>query len=300
MSCLKTSLHCSHDEQQNPDDRFILFYSIKDNRSQPEPSALLCDALAASGQRTLLGSPRSFSWRTRLAGVRTTPCPDSPNRPGIGGESHTLRDGAHDFDFNIGVWHTHIKRVPIRCPASSDSMELNGTVTVRKVWGGRAQLEEIEANGPNGHWEGLTAFSLQPGISSVEPDLHGQHVGHAERSYHRLIQQTVAASSSLRTHSREVDPGSRSLVGYHARLSSIRRIVFRRWRPELAPGFYRQPDAEKNGLAPSDSGTDPGPDEADTASATPDGQHDFDFDLGTWKTHSTRLLHPLTGSKDLG
>ena len=28
------------------------------------------------------------------------------------------------------------------------------------------------------------------------------------------------------------------------------------------------------------------------------GQHDFDFDLGKWKTHSSRLLHPLTGSKD--
>jgi hypothetical protein len=27
-----------------------------------------------------------------------------------------------------------------------------------------------------------------------------------------------------------------------------------------------------------------------------DGQHDFDFDLGAWRTHSTRLLHPLTGS----
>src|SRR5580692_3250256 len=27
-----------------------------------------------------------------------------------------------------------------------------------------------------------------------------------------------------------------------------------------------------------------------------DGQHDFDFDFGTWKTHSSRLLHPLTGS----
>jgi len=26
------------------------------------------------------------------------------------------------------------------------------------------------------------------------------------------------------------------------------------------------------------------------------GQHDFDFDLGKWKTHSSRLLHPLTGS----
>jgi hypothetical protein len=29
-----------------------------------------------------------------------------------------------------------------------------------------------------------------------------------------------------------------------------------------------------------------------------DGSHDFDFDFGTWKTHSSRLLHPLTGSRD--
>lgn len=28
------------------------------------------------------------------------------------------------------------------------------------------------------------------------------------------------------------------------------------------------------------------------------GQHDFDFDIGTWKTHSSRLLHPLTGSHE--
>ncbi len=27
-----------------------------------------------------------------------------------------------------------------------------------------------------------------------------------------------------------------------------------------------------------------------------DGQHDFDFEIGTWKTHVSRLLHPLTGS----
>jgi hypothetical protein len=26
------------------------------------------------------------------------------------------------------------------------------------------------------------------------------------------------------------------------------------------------------------------------------GQHDFDFEIGNWKTHLTRLLHPLTGS----
>lgn len=27
-----------------------------------------------------------------------------------------------------------------------------------------------------------------------------------------------------------------------------------------------------------------------------DGQHDFDFDFGSWKMHAKRLLHPLTGS----
>ncbi|UWZ84395.1 hypothetical protein [Occallatibacter riparius] len=29
-----------------------------------------------------------------------------------------------------------------------------------------------------------------------------------------------------------------------------------------------------------------------------DGQHDFDFDFGTWKTRSSRVLHPLSGSKE--
>jgi hypothetical protein len=33
---------------------------------------------------------------------------------------------------------------------------------VRKVWGGRAQLQEIEAEGPKGHWEALTLFLYNP------------------------------------------------------------------------------------------------------------------------------------------
>jgi hypothetical protein len=72
------------------------------------------------------------------------------------------RDGQHDFDFDIGVWHTHIKRVLDPLSGSADSVELSGTVTVRKVWDGRAQLEEIEADGPNGHWEGLSLFLYNP------------------------------------------------------------------------------------------------------------------------------------------
>ena len=72
------------------------------------------------------------------------------------------RDGSHDFDFNIGTWHTHITLSTDPFTSGSPSMELDGTVTVRKVWGGKAELEEIEADGPKGHWEGLTLFLYNP------------------------------------------------------------------------------------------------------------------------------------------
>jgi hypothetical protein len=71
-------------------------------------------------------------------------------------------DGQHDFDFNIGVWHTHLKRTLEPFSIGSQAIELDGTVTVRKVWEGKAELEEIEADGPKGHWQGLTLFLYNP------------------------------------------------------------------------------------------------------------------------------------------
>jgi len=72
------------------------------------------------------------------------------------------RDGAHDFDFDLGIWKTHITRRLHPLTGSDETIQLNGTVTVRKVWDGRAQLEEIEADGPKGHWEGATLFLYNP------------------------------------------------------------------------------------------------------------------------------------------
>src|SRR3954462_7237325 len=70
--------------------------------------------------------------------------------------------GAHDFDFNIGTWHTEVTRLVHPFSASDETIALHGTVTVRPVWNGRAALEEIEADGPNGHWEGMTLFLFNP------------------------------------------------------------------------------------------------------------------------------------------
>ncbi len=72
------------------------------------------------------------------------------------------RDGAHDFDFNFGVWQTHIRRLKEPLSGAHEYVEMDGTVSVRKVWGGRAQLEEIEVDASSGHWEGLTMFLYDP------------------------------------------------------------------------------------------------------------------------------------------
>jgi hypothetical protein len=72
------------------------------------------------------------------------------------------RDGQHDFDFNIGTWNTHIKRLQHPLTGSATWVELNGTVVVRSIWNGRAQVEEIEADGSTGHFEGLTLFLYHP------------------------------------------------------------------------------------------------------------------------------------------
>jgi hypothetical protein len=89
----------------------------------------------------------------------------------------TVRDGQHDFDFNIGVWHTHIERILDPFASSSASVELNGTVTVRKVWDGKAELEEIEADGPKGHWEGLSLFLYNPGAHQWTQSFANSKVG---------------------------------------------------------------------------------------------------------------------------
>lgn len=36
---------------------------------------------------------------------------------------------------------------------------------------------------------------------------------------------------------------------------------------------------------------------AAAVTAIHDGSHDFDFEIGTWKTYVSRLLHPLSGSQ---
>lgn len=75
----------------------------------------------------------------------------------------TLRDGQHDFDFELGTWKIHLKRLEHRLTGSTTWVEFDGTSVTRKVWGGRADLEEFETDSPvGGHIEGLTLRLYDP------------------------------------------------------------------------------------------------------------------------------------------
>lgn len=75
----------------------------------------------------------------------------------------TLRDGQHDFDFELGTWKIHLKRLEHRLAGSTTWVEFDGTSVTRKVWGGRADLEEFETDSPvGGHIEGLTLRLYDP------------------------------------------------------------------------------------------------------------------------------------------
>jgi hypothetical protein len=71
-------------------------------------------------------------------------------------------DGQHDFDFEIGHWKIHLKRLLHPLTGSNEWTELDGTSVTRPVWDGRANLEEFETDGAGGHIEGMTLRLYDP------------------------------------------------------------------------------------------------------------------------------------------
>jgi hypothetical protein len=77
-------------------------------------------------------------------------------------ETARERDGQHDFDWDIGGWKLHMRRLLHPLTGSTTWVEYDGTDVVRKVWDGRANLGEVEADGPSGHLEILTLRLYNP------------------------------------------------------------------------------------------------------------------------------------------
>ncbi|HEX6729241.1 MAG TPA: hypothetical protein VF074_04480 [Pyrinomonadaceae bacterium] len=72
------------------------------------------------------------------------------------------RDGQRDFDFEIGTWKTHLKRLVKPLSGSTTWAEYEGTSVVTKILDGRANLVELKVEGPSGRIEGLSLRLYNP------------------------------------------------------------------------------------------------------------------------------------------
>jgi hypothetical protein len=104
--------------------------------------------------------------------------------PGLAQQPAAQRDGQHDFDFEIGTWHTHLKRLVHPLTGSTTWVTYEGTTVVRKVWNGRANLVELEVDGPAGHIEGLS-------LRLYNPDSHQWSLNFSNSAGGTLSQPTI-------------------------------------------------------------------------------------------------------------
>src|SRR5262249_25167119 len=72
------------------------------------------------------------------------------------------RDGQRDWETFFGTWKIHIKRRSRQLTSANECHEFESHDTTRKIWGGRANLDELEADGPSGHIEGLAVRLYNP------------------------------------------------------------------------------------------------------------------------------------------
>ena len=74
----------------------------------------------------------------------------------------SVRNGSRDFDQQIGRWHTELRRLKAPLSGSTEWVRYAGTSTVTPVWGGKANLVELEVDGPAGPIEGLSLRLYNP------------------------------------------------------------------------------------------------------------------------------------------
>jgi hypothetical protein len=76
-----------------------------------------------------------------LAIVMLLPCLQASAEPS---QPAPRRDGAHDFDFLIGDWKAHVKRLPDRLVGSTHWIEYDGISRHKKLLDSNANFEEFD------------------------------------------------------------------------------------------------------------------------------------------------------------
>jgi hypothetical protein len=126
-------------------------------------------------------------------------------------KSVSSHDGQHDFDFEIGKWKTHLRRLSAPLSGSTKWIECDGTTTVRAVWNGRANLVELRAHCPSGGFEGMS-------LRLYNPHSHQWTLNFANSSDGALAQPTTGEFKHGRGEFFDQEP-------FHGRAVQVRFVI---------------------------------------------------------------------------
>jgi hypothetical protein len=197
------------------------------------------------------------------------------------------RDGQHDFDFEVGRWNIHLKRLKDRLAGSTTWVEFDGTSVTRKVWDGKADLEEFETDSPaGGHIEGLT-------LRLYNPQSHQWSLYWSNSKNGTMDPPQVGQFKNGRAEFYATDTWKGKVI--------LVRFVWTNTTTN-SPHFEQSYSDdggktwEVNWITDQTRVKDESDKSPQRDATEHDGQRDFDFEVGTWNVHLKRLLHPLTGS----
>jgi hypothetical protein len=209
----------------------------------------------------------------------------------------TERDGQHDFDFEMGAWKIHLKRRLHPLTGSTAWVEFDGTDVDRKIWDGRANLDEFETDSPSsGHIEGLTLRLYNPQThqwslywaNSKGGPIYPPQVGEFKNGRGEFYGQDTLDGKLI--FIRFVWTNTNTNTPHFEQ--SFSDDGGKTWEVNWITDQTRVPEDSVQAPTPQNSN----PVKTGTQPTARDGQHDFDFYFGSWKQHLKRLLHPLTGS----
>jgi hypothetical protein len=111
------------------------------------------------------------------------------------------RDGSHDFDFLIGNWKAHVRRLPDRLNGSTHWDEYDGISHHKKLLDTNANFEEFEVSSadkklhikaqtlrmynPETHQWSIYGLDLDKGVIDTDPPVVGQFHGNRGEFYNQ-------------------------------------------------------------------------------------------------------------------
>ena len=204
----------------------------------------------------------------------------------------TARDGQHDFDFIFGRWKIHMRRRAATASGPGTWTEFDGYGQYRKIWDGRANLNEFEADSPSGHIEGLTLRTYNP--HTGQWSLYWANARDGILAEPQVGQFRAGVGEF---YARDTIDGRSVFVRYVWSRMSADAVHFEQafsadggksWDVNWISDMTREPQGSATAAAAR---------QAPRASASPkDGRHDFEPLLGSWNYELKRRTKPLTGS----